>query len=158
MSESGSDVIAASRAHASNAKASSEACDSVEGELKGVVKELNTLLGKHKFVTEKTRTLREACESLVAEKEALLEYHEQLRSHTQHFQQLEAATALANRPAHSQSVQAPTIEFLESLAKIEAAVLYFEAHPEINQAPPLTLCPPSTRRASYSEHQNNRCV
>jgi len=96
-------VIIASRAHASTVKDSWDACEAIEVQLKGIVTELDSLLGKHKFVTEKTKTLREACEHLKAEKAALEKYYEQLQSHTQHFQQLEAATAMANKPQHAQS-------------------------------------------------------
>jgi uncharacterized protein YoxC len=132
LEESGSDaVVATSRTHAKAMKKSWEACDGVEKELKGIVGELDNLLNKHRFVTEKTRTLREACESLKAEKAALEQYHEQLTSHTQHFAQLEAATAMANKPPHAQQSSGPSKDFVESLRQIEAAVVYFEQHPEI---------------------------
>jgi len=126
------DVVAASRAHMANAKESWEACNEVETKLKEVVTELNTLLDKHRFVTEKTRTMREACETLVAEKQALVEYHQQLCEHTQHFAQLETATALVNKPNHARASNSMTEGQLQtSLANIEAAVIYFEGHPDV---------------------------
>ena len=61
----------------------------VENRLGSIVAELNQMLGKQQFVTEKTRKLREACETLVMEQEQLVDYLEQLDLHLQHFEQLE---------------------------------------------------------------------
>eukprot|EP00850_Spirogloea_muscicola_P001883 SM000007S20843 [mRNA] locus=s7:535084:547309:+ [translate_table: standard] len=103
-----------------------ETCDTILSQVDNTLELFNELQQQHKAVAVKTKTLHDACERLVLEKERLLEFADALRSKLNYFDELEKIAA----QFHSASMTVGSGHFLPLLKRLDECISYVGNNPQ----------------------------
>nr|XP_043637301.1 conserved oligomeric Golgi complex subunit 3 isoform X2 [Erigeron canadensis] len=97
-------------------------CDGILQQVDETLDLFNELQMQHEVVATKTKTLHDACDRLVIEKQRLIEFADSLRSKLNYFDELEnVATSF-----HSSNTNVTSENFLTQLKKLDECISYVE--------------------------------
>ncbi|PSS10293.1 Conserved oligomeric Golgi complex subunit 3 like [Actinidia chinensis var. chinensis] len=103
-----------------------QTCDSILHQVDETLDLFNELQWQHQSVATKTRTLHDACDRLLMEKQRLIEFAEALRSKLNYFDELEnVATNF-----HSPNMNVSNENFLPLLKRLDECIAYVESNPQ----------------------------
>ncbi|CAI5498530.1 unnamed protein product, partial [Closterium sp. Naga37s-1] len=97
-----------------------QTCDHILMQLDSTLAQFDELQAQHRGVASKTRTLHDACERLVADKERLVEFADALRSKLNYFEELDKITGRF----HSASMSVSSSHFLPLLKRLDECITY----------------------------------
>ncbi|CAI7897955.1 unnamed protein product [Closterium sp. NIES-54] len=97
-----------------------QTCDHILMQLDSTLAQFDELQAQHRGVASKTRTLHDACERLVADKERLVEFADALRSKLNYFEELDKITSRF----HSASMSVSSSHFLPLLKRLDECITY----------------------------------
>ncbi|WCJ42882.1 Conserved oligomeric Golgi complex subunit 3 [Euphorbia peplus] len=101
-------------------------CDDILLQVDQTLDLFNQLQLQHQAVATKTKTLHDACDRLLVEKQRLIEFAEALRSKLRYFDELEnIATSF-----HSAKVNVGSENFLPLLKRLDECISYVESNPQ----------------------------
>ncbi|KAK3123562.1 hypothetical protein QOZ80_8AG0632790 [Eleusine coracana subsp. coracana] len=106
-----------------------ERVNTCDGILKQVDETLNLfeeLQSLHSSVATKTKTLHDACDQLLVEKQRLIEFAEALRSRLNYFDELENVSS----SFYSQNMNIGNEQFLPLLKRLDDCISYVESNPQ----------------------------
>ncbi|KAL0533460.1 hypothetical protein IC582_030300 [Cucumis melo] len=101
-------------------------CDVILRQVDDTLGLFNELQLQHQAVATKTRTLHDACDRLVMEKQRLIEFAEALRTKLNYFDELENITAIFYSPNMSVGNE----NFLPMLKRLDDCILFSESNPQ----------------------------
>ncbi|XP_022940755.1 conserved oligomeric Golgi complex subunit 3 [Cucurbita moschata] len=101
-------------------------CDDILRQVDETLDLFNELQLQHQAVATKTRTLHDACDRLVMEKQRLIEFAEALRNKLNYFDELENITAIFYSPNMSVGNE----NFLPMLKRLDDCILFAESNPQ----------------------------
>ncbi|XVE97818.1 hypothetical protein REPUB_Repub03eG0051700 [Reevesia pubescens] len=101
-------------------------CDDILRQVDETLDLFNELQLQHQAVATKTKTLHDACDRLVMEKQRLIEFAEALRSKLKYFDELENITS--NFYSHNMNVG--NANFLPLLKRLDECISYVENNPQ----------------------------
>lgn len=103
-----------------------QTCDDILRQVDETLDLFNELQLQHQAVATKTKTLHDACDRLLIEKQRLIEFAEALRSKLHYFDELEnIATNFYSAKAH-----VGTENFLPLLKRLDECISYVESNPQ----------------------------
>ncbi|XP_044471934.1 conserved oligomeric Golgi complex subunit 3 [Mangifera indica] len=103
-----------------------QTCDDILGQVDQTLDLFNELQLQHHAVATKTKTLHDACDRLVIEKQRLIEFAEALRSKLKYFDELEnIATSF-----YSPNMNVGNGNFLPLLKRLDECISYVESNPQ----------------------------
>ncbi|PIA57838.1 hypothetical protein AQUCO_00500034v1 [Aquilegia coerulea] len=103
-----------------------EACDGILDQVDETLHLFNELQLQHQAVATKTKTLHDACDHLLMEKQRLIEFAEALRSKLNYFDELEnVATNF-----YSPNMRVGNGHFLPLLKRLDECISYVERNPQ----------------------------
>ncbi|KAL1064695.1 hypothetical protein V6Z11_D13G230200 [Gossypium hirsutum] len=103
-----------------------QTCDDILRQVDETLDLLNELQLQHQAVETKTKTLHDACNRLVMEKQRLIEFAEALRSKLEYFDELENITS----NFYSPNMNVGNANFLPLLKRLDECILYVENNPQ----------------------------
>ncbi|KAK2970720.1 hypothetical protein RJ640_015145 [Escallonia rubra] len=91
---------------------------------------------QHQAVATKTKTLHDACDRLLLEKQRLIEFAESLRSKLNYFDELENVTNLTQVATifHSSNMNVASGNFLPLLKRLDECISYVESNPQFAES------------------------
>lgn len=101
-------------------------CDVILRQVDDTLDLFNELQLQHQAVATKTRTLHDACDRLVMEKQRLIEFAEALRNKLNYFDELENITAIFYSP----NMGVGNENFLPMLKRLDDCILFSESNPQ----------------------------
>ncbi|BFG39531.1 conserved oligomeric Golgi complex subunit 3 isoform X1 [Prunus yedoensis var. nudiflora] len=103
-----------------------QTCDGILGQVDDTLDLFNELQLQHQAVATKTKTLHDACDRLLIEKQRLIEFSEALRSKLNYFDELEnIATNF-----YSANMNVLNENFLPLLKRLDDCISYVESNPQ----------------------------
>ncbi|XP_057806589.1 conserved oligomeric Golgi complex subunit 3 [Salvia miltiorrhiza] len=103
-----------------------QTCDTILNQVDETLELFNELQLQHQAVATKTKTLHDACDRLVVEKQRLIEFAESLRAKLNYFDELEnVATSF-----YSPSMNVAHENFLPLLKRLDDCISYVESNPQ----------------------------
>ncbi|KAI3667095.1 hypothetical protein L6452_42140 [Arctium lappa] len=103
-----------------------QTCDGILQQVDETLDLFNELQMQHQVVATKTKTLHDACDRMVIEKQRLIEFAESLRSKLNYFDELEnVATSF-----YSSNTNVANENFLPQLKKLDECISYVENNPQ----------------------------
>lgn len=103
-----------------------QTCDTILHQVDETLELFNELQLQHQAVATKTKTLHDACDRLLMEKQRLIEFAESLRAKLNYFDELEnVATSF-----YSPSMNVAHENFLPLLKKLDDSISYVESNPQ----------------------------
>ncbi|KAK4486691.1 hypothetical protein RD792_006751 [Penstemon davidsonii] len=103
-----------------------QTCDSILHQVDETLELFNELQLQHQAVATKTKTLHDACDRLLMEKQRLIEFAESLRVKLNYFDELEnVATSF-----YSHSMNVAHENFLPLLKRLDECISYVESNPQ----------------------------
>ncbi|KAH0970877.1 hypothetical protein GBA52_023033 [Prunus armeniaca] len=103
-----------------------QTCDGILGQVDDTLDLFNELQLQHQAVATKTKTLHDACDRLLIEKQRLIEFSEALRSKLNYFDELEnIATNF-----YSPNMNVLNENFLPLLKRLDDCISYVESNPQ----------------------------
>ncbi|XP_024973744.1 conserved oligomeric Golgi complex subunit 3 isoform X3 [Cynara cardunculus var. scolymus] len=103
-----------------------QTCDGILQQVDETLDLFNELQMQHQVVATKTKTLHDACDRMVIEKQRLIEFAESLRSKLNYFDELEnVATSF-----YSSNTNVASENFLPTLKKLDECISYVENNPQ----------------------------
>ncbi|KAL3825492.1 hypothetical protein ACJIZ3_021521 [Penstemon smallii] len=103
-----------------------QTCDSILHQVDETLELFNELQLQHQAVATKTKTLHDACDRLLMEKQRLIEFAESLRVKLNYFDELEnVATSF-----YSPSMNVAHENFLPLLKRLDECISYVESNPQ----------------------------
>ncbi|KAI3807907.1 hypothetical protein L1987_23844 [Smallanthus sonchifolius] len=103
-----------------------QTCDGILQQVDETLDLFNELQMQHQVVATKTKTLHDACDRMVIEKQRLIEFAESLRSKLNYFDELEnVATSF-----YSSNTNVASENFLPQLKKLDECISYVENNPQ----------------------------
>ncbi|GAB4853696.1 Golgi transport complex subunit 3 [Ancistrocladus abbreviatus] len=103
-----------------------QTCDGILRQVDDTLELFNELQLQHQTVATKTKTLHDACDRLLMEKERLIEFADALRSRLNYFDELEnIATSF-----YSPSMNLGNENFLPQLKRLDECITYVESNPQ----------------------------
>ncbi|KIJ68059.1 hypothetical protein HYDPIDRAFT_107669 [Hydnomerulius pinastri MD-312] len=90
-----------------------------------VEKEVDGMFEGWRSVEESGRSLKDACERLLEERDKLLELTDEIGTRLEYFQELEHATRMLNHPGESLVLQT---DFLYMVERVDICIEYLKAH------------------------------
>ncbi|KAL1566824.1 Golgi transport complex subunit 3 [Salvia divinorum] len=103
-----------------------QTCDTILNQVDETLELFNELQLQHQAVATKTKTLHDACDRLVVEKQKLIEFAESLRAKLNYFDELEnVATSF-----YSPSMNVAHKNFLPLLKRLDDCISYVESNPQ----------------------------
>lgn len=103
-----------------------QTCDGILQQVDETLDLFNELQMQHQVVATKTKTLHDACDRMVIEKQRLIEFAESLRSKLNYFDELEnVATSF-----YSSNINVASENFLPRLKKLDECISYVENNPQ----------------------------
>ncbi|XP_059634500.1 conserved oligomeric Golgi complex subunit 3 [Cornus florida] len=103
-----------------------QTCDGILRQVDETLDLFNELQLQHQQVATKTKTLHDACDRLLIEKQGLIEFAEALRSRLNYFDELEnVATNF-----HSPNMNVANGNFLPLLKRLDECISYVESNPQ----------------------------
>ncbi|XP_068343562.1 conserved oligomeric Golgi complex subunit 3-like [Pyrus communis] len=103
-----------------------QTCDGILGQVDETLELFNELQNQHQAVATKTRTLHDACDRLLIEKQRLIEFSEALRSKLNYFDELENITT----NFYSPNMNVLHENFLPLLKRLDECISYVESNPQ----------------------------
>eukprot|EP00249_Psilotum_nudum_P016375 c25792_g1_i1 orf=138-2456(+) len=103
-----------------------ETCDQILGQVDSTLTLFEDLRGQHHAVAVKTKTLHDACERLVMEKDRLVDFADALRSKLNYFDELENAVTQFYTPA----MNVTSGHFLPLLKRLDECISYVGSNPQ----------------------------
>lgn len=103
-----------------------QTCDDILRQVDDTLELFNELQLQHQAVATKTKTLHDACDRLVMEKQRLIEFADALRSKLNYFDELENIAASFYSPSMSVGNQ----NFLPLLKRLDECITYVESNPQ----------------------------
>ncbi|XP_022750025.1 conserved oligomeric Golgi complex subunit 3-like isoform X3 [Durio zibethinus] len=101
-------------------------CDDILRQVDETLDLFNELQLQHQAVATKTKTLHDACDRLVMEKQRLIEFAEALRSKLQYFDELENITS----NFYSPNMNVGNANFLPLLKRLDECITYVANNPQ----------------------------
>ncbi|XP_022754751.1 conserved oligomeric Golgi complex subunit 3-like isoform X2 [Durio zibethinus] len=103
-----------------------QTCDDILRQVDETLDLFNELQLQHQAVATKTKTLHDACDRLVIEKQRLIEFAEALRSKLKYFDELENITS----NFYSPNMNVGNVNFLPLLKRVDECIMYVENNPQ----------------------------
>ncbi|TYH66158.1 hypothetical protein ES332_D06G104100v1 [Gossypium tomentosum] len=103
-----------------------QTCDDILRQVDETLDLFNELQMQHQAVATKTKTLHDACDRLVMEKQKLIEFAEALRSKLKYFDELENVTS----NFYSPNMNVGNANFLPLLKRLDECISYVENNPQ----------------------------
>ncbi|KAK9075190.1 hypothetical protein SSX86_003511 [Deinandra increscens subsp. villosa] len=103
-----------------------QTCDGILQQVDETLDLFNELQMQHEVVATKTKTLHDACDRMVIEKQRLIEFAESLRSKLNYFDELENVAA----SFYSSNTSVASENFLPQLKKLDDCISYVENNPQ----------------------------
>ncbi|KAK9697401.1 hypothetical protein RND81_08G036100 [Saponaria officinalis] len=103
-----------------------QTCDLILRQVDDTLELFNELQLQHQAVATKTKTLRDACDSLLMEKQRLIEFADALRSKLNYFDELENIA----KSFYSPSMSVGNRDFLPLLKRLDECITYVESNPQ----------------------------
>ncbi|KAG5651929.1 hypothetical protein H0H81_006911 [Sphagnurus paluster] len=119
------------RAHVAGVAEHLAACDSLLEKIEIVEREVDAMLEGWRGVEEGGKSLKDACEKLLEERDGLLELTEEIDARLEYFQELEHATRMLNHPGESLVLQT---DFLYMVERVDICIDYLKAHRHFREA------------------------
>ncbi|XP_010537514.1 PREDICTED: conserved oligomeric Golgi complex subunit 3 isoform X2 [Tarenaya hassleriana] len=103
-----------------------QTCDDILQQVDETLDLFNELQLQHQAVTTKTKTLHDACDRLLMEKQKLMEFAEALRSKLNYFDELENISSNFYAP----NMNVSNSNFLPLLKRLDECITYVESNPQ----------------------------
>ncbi|KAF5456269.1 hypothetical protein F2P56_025769 [Juglans regia] len=103
-----------------------QTCDGLLGQVDDTLALFDELQLQHQAVATKTKTLHDACDRLVMEKQRLIEFAEALRSKLKYFDELENISS----NFYSPNMNVGNENFVPLLKQLDECISYVESNPE----------------------------
>ncbi|XP_010687595.2 conserved oligomeric Golgi complex subunit 3 [Beta vulgaris subsp. vulgaris] len=103
-----------------------QTCDGILRQVDDTLELFNELQFQHQAVANKTKTLHDACDRLLLEKQKLIEFADALRSKLSYFDELENIST----SFYSQSMNVGNQDFLPLLKRLDDCISYVESNPQ----------------------------
>ncbi|OWM74342.1 hypothetical protein CDL15_Pgr013246 [Punica granatum] len=103
-----------------------QTCDDILRQVDDTLDLFNELQLQHQAVATKTKTLHDACDRMLIEKQRLIEFAEALRSRLNYFDELENIAS----NFHSPSMAVGNENFLLLLKRLDECISYVESNPQ----------------------------
>ncbi|XP_059437316.1 conserved oligomeric Golgi complex subunit 3-like isoform X1 [Corylus avellana] len=103
-----------------------QTCDGLLGQVDDTLHFFDGLQQEHQAVATKTKTLHDACDRLVIEKQRLIEFAEALHSKLKYFEELENISS----NFYSPNMNVGNENFLPLLKRLDDCILYVESNPQ----------------------------
>ncbi|KAF5726117.1 Sec34-like family protein isoform 1 [Tripterygium wilfordii] len=107
-----------------------ETCDNILSQVDETLDLFNELQLQHQAVAIKTKTLHDACDRLVLEKQRLIEFADALRSKLKYFDELENIAP----NFYSPSMNVGNSNFLPLLKRLDDCISYVESNPQYEES------------------------
>ncbi|CAL9095340.1 unnamed protein product [Musa textilis] len=101
-------------------------CDEILQQVDETLNLFNELQSLHQTVATKTKTLHDACDQLLIEKQRLIEFADALRSKLNYFDELENVST----NFYSSNMSISSVEFLPLLKRLDDCISYVESNPQ----------------------------
>ncbi|WVZ65610.1 hypothetical protein U9M48_014942 [Paspalum notatum var. saurae] len=101
-------------------------CDGILKQVDDTLNLFEELQSLHSSVATKTKTLHDACDQLLVEKQRLIEFAEALRSRLNYFDELENVSS----SFYSQNMNIGNEQFLPLLKRLDDCISYVESNPQ----------------------------
>nr|XP_029124233.1 conserved oligomeric Golgi complex subunit 3 isoform X2 [Elaeis guineensis] len=101
-------------------------CDGILQQVDDTLNLFNELQSLHQTVATKTKTLHDACDRLLIEKQRLIEFAEALRSKLNYFDELENVST----SFYSPNMNIGSEQFLPLLKRLDDCISYIESNPQ----------------------------
>jgi len=101
-------------------------CDGILKQVDDTLNLFEELQSLHLSVATKTKTLHDACDQLLVEKQRLIEFAEALRSRLNYFDELENVSS----SFYSQNMNIGNEQFLPLLKRLDDCISYVESNPQ----------------------------
>lgn len=103
-----------------------QTCDSILNQVDETLELFNDLQLQHQAVATKTKTLHDACDRLLMEKQRLIEFADSLRSKLNYFDELENVATRFYSPNMNVAYE----NFLPLLKRLDECISYVESNPQ----------------------------
>ncbi|KAF7300708.1 RRM domain-containing protein [Mycena chlorophos] len=113
------------RAHVASVSEHLDTCDALVARVDEVGAEVDGMLEGWQGVEEGGRSLKDACERLLEERDQLLSLTAEIGERLEYFQELSTATQMLNHPGDSLVLQP---EFLYMVERVDICIEYLKAH------------------------------
>lgn len=119
------------RAHVANVSEHLKTCDLLVEKIDEVDNEVDQMLKEWRSVEEGGKSLKDACEKLLEERDKFLELTDDIGTRLEYFQELEHATRMLNHPGESLVLQT---DFLYMVERVDICIDYLKAHRHYREA------------------------
>ncbi|RPD58666.1 Sec34-domain-containing protein [Lentinus tigrinus ALCF2SS1-6] len=119
------------RAHLGTVSDHLETCDRLVIRIDEIDKEVDDMLQGWRSVEESGRSLKDACELLLQERDRILDMSVAIDERLEYFQELEHATRMLNHPGESLVLQT---DFLYMVERVDICIDYLKAHRHFKEA------------------------
>ncbi|KAH9949100.1 Sec34-like family-domain-containing protein [Amylocystis lapponica] len=119
------------RAHLDSVSEHLETCDRLMQRIDEVDEAVDSMLHEWRGVEEGGKSLKDACEQLLQERDRLLSTTEAIGEILEYFQELEHATRMLNSPGDSLVLQT---DFLYMVERVDVCIDYLKAHRHFREA------------------------
>ncbi|KAF7972543.1 hypothetical protein HWV62_17744 [Athelia sp. TMB] len=119
------------RAHVASVAEHLETCDRLIEKIDEVDADVEGMLEGWRGVEEGGRSLKDACERLLQERDSLLQLTDDIGARLEYFQELEFATRMLNHPGESLVLQS---DFLYMVERVDVCIDYLKAHRQFREA------------------------
>jgi len=109
------------RAHVASVSEHLDTCDLLINRIDEVEKEVDDMLEGWKGVEESGKSLKDACERLLKERDGLVELIDDIGGHLEYFKELEQATRMLNHPGESLIFEG---DFLYMVERVDICILH----------------------------------
>uniref|UniRef100_A0A8H7Y1U4 Conserved oligomeric Golgi complex subunit 3 n=1 Tax=Psilocybe cubensis TaxID=181762 RepID=A0A8H7Y1U4_PSICU len=119
------------RAHVATLSSHLEVCDLLLDRISEVDTEVDRMMEGWRGVEDGGRSLKDACERLLEERDRLVEIVEDIQGHLEYFQELEHATRMLNHPGESLIFQT---DFLYMVERVDICIDFLKSHRHYREA------------------------
>ncbi|OSD04130.1 Sec34-domain-containing protein [Trametes coccinea BRFM310] len=119
------------RAHLESVSDHLETCDRLIQRIDEIDSEVDSMLQGWRSVEESGKSLKDACELLLQERDRLLDMTVAIDERLEYFQELEHATRMLNHPGESLVLQT---DFLYMVERVDICIDYLRAHRHFREA------------------------
>ncbi|KAF8072123.1 Sec34-like family-domain-containing protein [Lyophyllum atratum] len=119
------------RAHVANVSEHLNACDLLVEKIELVDQEVDSMMEGWRGVEDGGKSLKNACEKLLEERDKLLGLTDEIGARLEYFQELEHATRMLNHPGESLVLQT---DFLYMVERVDICIDYLKARRHFREA------------------------
>ncbi|KAI0633496.1 Sec34-domain-containing protein [Trametes polyzona] len=119
------------RAHLESVSDNLETCDRLIQRIDEIDREVEDMLQGWRSVEDSGKSLKDACELLLQERDRLLDMSVAIDERLEYFQELEHATRMLNHPGESLVLQT---DFLYMVERVDVCIDYLKAHRHFKEA------------------------